>query len=230
MFLDWLLSIPWLEISWGLFISGILLTIIAVIGAAESGSGIDMHHDVDVSHDFDVSHDLSVEHDVDVGHEVDLSHEIDLSHDIDHSGFTAHGSTPLTLLIGAFLLVYGGFGIAIFGYYGVTLVNVLGILGLTLFVVFLVSFSWRKIFTTGTYAWRPEFAIGKIATVQLTVDYKGGSIKVDTHTPLGVVVYPAKSLDPEKQYPTGELVQIVGFKEGFAIVTESPLTRKKSKS
>ncbi|MGQ4833092.1 MAG: hypothetical protein ACP6IS_04205 [Candidatus Asgardarchaeia archaeon] len=229
MFLDWLLSIPWLEISWGFFISGILLTIIAVIGATEGG-GADVHHDIDMSHDLDLSHDLDISHDIDVSHDLDVSHDIDMDHDIDHSGFSAHGSTPLTLLLGAFLLVYGGFGIAIFGYYGVTLSNVLGILGITIFIVFLVSFSWKKIFTTGTYTWRPEFAVGRIATVQLPVDYKGGSIKIDTHTPLGFVVYPAKSLDPQKQYPAGELVQVVGFKEGYAIVSDSPLTRKKNEN
>jgi len=245
MILEWLLSIPWLEISWGFFISGIILTIIAVIGAIESGGvetghEVDVSHDVDVGHDLDLSHDVDIGHDLDIGHDVDIGHDLDVSHDVDighdfdvshdvgHGEYLEHGGTPLTLLLGAFLLIYGGFGIAIFQYYGVTLPNVLGLLGITVFAVFLISFMWKKIFTTGIYTWRAEYAIGKIATVMFTVDKDGGSIKVDTHTPLGIITYPARSLDPNKTYPSGELVYVVGFKDGYAIVSDSPLSRRKN--
>jgi len=129
-------------------------------------------------------------------------------------------------MLGGFLLVYGGFGVAVFTNYGVTLTNIGLLLAIAIFAVMALSFTWKKVFATGTYVWKPQYAIGKIATVAMDVDAKGGSIKVNTHTPLGIITYPAKSMEKDRKYEEGELVLIIGFKDGYAIVHDVPRKRK----
>ncbi|MGQ4914291.1 MAG: hypothetical protein ACP6IU_06005 [Candidatus Asgardarchaeia archaeon] len=239
--LSWLLSIPWLQVSWGFFISGIIFTVISVISASSHGD-TDLSHDTDydLSHDMDFDHDISMDHDLDVGHDVDISHDMDISHDFDvhadidhdatHMGYgSGDTGTPLMLLIGTFLLMFGSFGIGIFGFYGITLLNISILFAIAFSAVFLVSVFWKKVFRTGTYRWRPEFMIGRIATVALTIDADGGSIKVDTHTPLGMMTYPARPMSPDRVYKTGEQVYVVAYKDGYAIVHDVPVTTKRSK-
>ena len=235
MILDFLLNVPWLEISWGFFISGILLTIISVVGATEGGADHDLGHDTDIGHDFGVGHGMDIEHEIGMGHDFDVGHDTDIEHEISsgHGGSTLHeghfgesSSTPLTLMLGGFLLVYGGFGIAVFNNYGITLTNIGLLLAIAIFAVMALSFTWKKVFATGTYIWKPQYAVGKIATVAMDVDAKGGSIKVETHTPLGIITYPAKSMEKDRKYEEGDLVLVVGFKDGYAIVYDVPKKRK----
>lgn len=225
--ISWLLSIPWLQVSWGFFISGIIFTILALISASSHGNG-DVDHDID--HDLDVGHDVDVGHDFDVSHDVDMDvdHDFDISSDLDHPEM-GYGSgdtgTPLMLLIGTFLLIFGSFGIGIIGFYGVSLLNIGLLFAIAFSAVGVTSVFWKKVFTTGTYRWRPEHMIGRLATVFITVDNRGGSIKIDTHTPLGVLIYPARPVDLNKVYKSGEQVYIIAYKDGYAIVHDVPTRR-----
>ena len=219
MFQTWWLNPQlWIEISWGFFLLGIIFVIIAVFSAAEHGADHDFDHDID--HEIDVSHDF--DHDID--HDMDMGHDIDIGGDIEgHIGYaeTPHGA-PLTLLMGTFFLTYGGSGLAIFTMSQNVLLNIISMIFIAFVALFTVNFFFKSFFKTGTYYWRPEMAIGRRAVVVFEVNANHGTVKVDTGTPLGIVKYPARSADPNKTFRPGQSVYIIDWREGIAVVDDSP--------
>ena len=209
-------SIPWVEIFWGFFISGIFLTLLALLsglGGEESEVGGDFDHDIGVDHDVDVG----IDHDVDVGvdHDIGIDHDVDIGidhdFDFDHEGFvSAEAGAPFSLLFGGFLLIYGALGIILFSNPGFIVQKLLTISGITILSLWLLNFAWKKIFKMVTYEVPSKRRlVGRTAIVVHTVDAQGGSIKVDIGSPKGSLKFPEIPRDRNKVFKPGSRVVIV---------------------
>ena len=230
----------WIDISWGFFLLGVVLVILAVMSGFGGDHDSDFDHDMDVDHDFDVSHDIDHDIDHDFDHDMDVDHDID--HDIDHAidhdidfdtdvgesgGFTEmQRGAPFSMLMGTFFLVYGGSGLTLFMISNNVMLNVAGMILIAFVAMLTVNTFFKTFFKTGTYKWRPEAIIGKRALVLFEVDANHGTVRVDTGTPLGTIKYPARPLDPSKRFKPGEYVYVVDYREGFAIVHDKPIRYK----
>jgi len=204
-------TIPWLEIFWGLFISGILLTLLSLL----SGLG---------EHDTDIDHDLDVDHDFDMGmdHDVDMGMDLDASFGIDHEGVIEAGAgAPFMLLFGGFLLIYGALGVILFSSPGLVAPKLFLMTIITLGALWLLNVSWRKVFKMVTYEIPThQKLIGKTAMVVHTVDKDGGSIKVDIGGPKGFLKFPAIPRDKNKVFKPGTRVVIIDWEGSIAVVDE----------
>jgi len=198
----WLNAKFWIDVSWGFFLLGVLFVIIALFSS--------MDHDVD--------------HDVDTG-EAGFDHDVgfDFGDFGENVGYiqAGHGA-PLTLLLGTFFLTYGGSGLAMFMISNNVILNVLAMLSIAIIAIVSMNLFFKVFFKTGSYQWRPEMCIGRRAVVVFEVNATKGTIKVDTGTPLGVVKYPARSADPNKSFKPGEVVYVVDWREGIAVVDNKP--------
>ncbi len=217
-------SFPWLDIFWGLFISGILLTLLSLLGGlGEEDSDLDMDADFDVDADidsdvgFDVDADADVDLDIgDVGATVGGDIHIAPSHVIE-----ASAGAPFMLLFGGFLLIYGALGVILFQ----TSEKVFEKLGLMTLITFgslwLLNLGWKKLFKMTTYDIpTKERLVGKVATVVFTVDDNGGTIKVDIGGPKGFLKFPAIPAKRGREFKSGERVVIKGWSGNFALVDE----------
>lgn len=204
-------NIPWLEIFWGLFISGILLTLLSLL----SGMG---------EHDTDVDHDMGFDHDIDAGidHDIGFDHDIDTSIGIDHEGVIESGAgAPFTLLFGGFLLIYGALGVIMFSNPAQVFEKLFVMTIITFGALWLLNVSWRKIFKMVTYELPSKRKLlGKTAIVLHTVDKDGGSIRVNIGGPKGVLKFPAIPRKPDKVFKPGTRVVIEDWEGNYAVVDE----------
>lgn len=224
----WYLSASmWIDISWGFFLLGVILVLLAVISGLAGEHDTDWSHDTDISHDIDLGHDI--DHHVDISHDVDHDIDHDISHDIDYDiDFGSHTnefletsrSAPLSMLMGTFFLVYGGSGLTLFMISRNVLLNIAGMILIALIAMLTVNTFFKTFFKTGTYRWRPENIVGRRAVVLFEVDARHGTIRVDTGTPLGSLKYPARSYDPNKRFRPGEYIYVIEYREGIAIVDD----------
>lgn len=211
-------SIPWIQIFWGLFISGILLTLLSLL----SGFG---EHDVSADHDVGVDHDVSVDHDVGLSHDVGVGHDVgDIHADITagHEGIIeSSAGAPFMLLFGGFLLIYGALGVIMFSSVGLVLEKLFVMTVITFLALWLLNFSWRKVFKGVTYEIPTQSRlVGKTAIVVHTVDKDGGTIKVNIGGPKGVMKFPAVPKSKEKTFKPGTRVVIEDWFGSTAVVEE----------
>jgi len=197
----------------------------------------DVDHDLDVDHDFDHDFDHDMDHDIDHDVDHDVDHEIDhdtehgVDHDVEVSGeffmkptdsvLVISRGAPLMMLVGSFFLLYGGLGIILFSEPGKVFEKLFGMTLVVLLILWLINVVWSKLFKIETYVLpRRETLIGLTAEVVFTVDKDGGVIKVDVGMPktLRFSAYPK---DPDKVFPSGTKVRIVGWRKTFAIVEEA---------
>lgn len=214
----------WIDISWGFFFAGIISVVFAIL-AGIHGHDVDHHFEYDTSHELSVDHEVSVDHHVEISHvDHDVAHGIDFHGDfgVDHSGFhEVSQGAPFSMLVGTFFLVYGGSGLTLFSISKNVYLNIVGMIGIAIFSIFSLNTFFKKFFKTGTYVWRPEYAIGRTAVVVLDVDENRGTIRIDTGTPMGTIKYPARSRDPKKKFRRGEIVYVVEWREGFALIDKN---------
>ncbi len=232
-------------IAIGLLISGGILVILSVVLNFENfthalGFG---DHDI-AAHDFGVGdHDVGVaDHDIEIGdHDVGVDHDISIGdhdvgigdHDIGDKDVTAvhldgikdstHTSAPIFLLLSTYFVMFGILGVATLRIPSSSVA--LRIFRIILIVVspYLLALSlthlWRKISsTTVKPIKRGVELVGKIGTVYVPVDSKGGIIHVDLGESLGIQKLHAKSFDFYRRFEREEQVRIVAVKDRVYLV------------
>ena len=233
-------------IAIGLLISGGILVILSVVLNFENfthalGFG---DHDI-AAHDIGVGdHDISVgDHDIGIGdHDISgFEHDISIGdHDIGIGDLDAgdadvsevhlegikditHTSAPIFLLLSTYFVMFGILGVATLKIPSTSVA--LRIFRIILIIIspYLLALSlthlWRKISSTTVQPIkRGVELVGKIGTVYVPVDSKGGIIHVDLGESLGIQKLHAKSFDFYRRFEREEQVRIVAVKDRVYLV------------
>ncbi len=195
-------------------------------------------HDIGVAdHDIGIGdHDIGgVEHDISIGdHDIVTDHDVGIGdHDIGDKDITAvhldgikdatHTSAPIFLLLSTYFVMFGILGVATLKIPSASIA--LRIFRIILIIVspYLLALSlthlWRKISsTTVKPIKRGVELVGKIGTVYVPVDSKGGIIHVDLGESLGIQKLHAKSFDFYRRFEREEQVRIVAVKDRVYLV------------
>lgn len=193
-----------LDISVGLFISGILLFVLTALLLGLHGFGdksVD-GHEIDGQ---DIGHDIS-DHDIDGDH--DFSHDMGGHEDV-HSE-TSGDSAPIILLVSTFMLSFGAMGISLFQIQMDSLIRALIIFSTPVVVTVIVSNIWKKIAKSelGAHV-HPKELIGRTGTIVHQTTYRGGSVRVTIEGVMGSILLPAKSYEVGEEFYKGDQVKIV---------------------
>lgn len=257
------------NICLGLFIGGLIFSIISVFLAQMESQALGQEIDTEVDIDADVDVDVDVDVDMDV--DVDIDAEVDIDYDIDGAEFdvdadvdvdldagvevdsietdidadadvdvdvdtdididsevdidsdiigTTTTPAPIMLLLSAFFLVFGITGMVF--YYAILNLRFLMFIGAPI-IAFLASkylnVIWKKIAKSQYYKiLSTQNLIGKEGEVILTVDSRGGVIKIESKTPMRFERVHVKPLDEYKSFERGTKVFIVSLKDDFLLV------------
>ena len=223
------------SICLGLFIGGLLFSIISVFLAnMESqslGQEIDTDVDIDADIDVDIDADIDVDIDADIDIDVDTDIDIDVDADIDIDtevdvDTDAIGVTttpaPIMLLLSAFLLVFGISGISF--YYIITIEGLKFLMFLGAPVIgYLVSkylnVAWKKIAKSQYYKISPtQNLIGKKGEVVFPINERGGVIRIVSSTPMKYEKMHVMPYDDTSYFERGMIVYIIGVKNNKVIV------------
>ena len=197
------------NICLGLFIGGILMSIISIILSEMATNDHDTDH---------VDHFDHVDH-------VDHFDHVDHVDHFDDTGDSAELSdptpAPFMLLFSTHLLVFGISGIIF--YFMVANLFKFIIFFLTPVVAYIItlfiSIGWKKMAKSRYYTISStKNLIGKKGEVILYVDERGGVIKIPSHTPMKFERVHVKSLNPDSRFEKGEKVYICDVKNGFLLV------------
>lgn len=188
------------QICLGSLISGLILFFLTLF---LQGSHI-FDHDTDIDHDID--HDVSLDHgsmdlgdaDIDSDIDLDIDHDVglhvDKHFDIKDHAFEADNPTPLMLLLGTFLMTFGGIGTILLQ----TSINPIFIIGLTFIIpigaTYGISKLWGKLAVSDIYE-TPLQTIkidDKVKTIT-TVDTDGGLVVIETSSIHGPIKIAAKT-------------------------------------
>ena len=225
----------------GLFIGGLLLSIISIILAELSTDistepGIDSALDSDLDLDTELdSFSIEIENDYETnidnefeGNFESASSEFDLDDELDIPSTPA----PLILLISTGLVSFGISGILL--YYILPKVTSFLMFILAPFIAYsmtkMVNQAWKSIAKSRYYSISPTSnLIGKKGEVILKVDERGGLIKIVSKTPMKFEKVHVKPLDPEISYERGEEVYILDVKDGYLLVYHNKINIWKNK-
>jgi hypothetical protein len=204
------------EVCWGSLISGLIIFFLTLI---LQGSHL-FHHDVDhdIDHDVSLDHDVSVDHgisldkdfsldhdvslDVDADVDIDTDVGIDIDHDASvgvdkHLGFDDHDvdtPAPLMLLLGTFMITFGGSGTVLIEAAIPPLILIVIIFGLPFGTTYAVSKIWEKIAVSEIYEIALEtMNVDDPVKTLTTVDEKGGLVVIETSSIHGPVKMAAKT-------------------------------------
>lgn len=222
------------QICLGSLISGLILFFLTLF---LQGSHI-FDHDTDIDHDID--HDISLDHgsidlgdtDIDTDLNLDVDHDVglhvDKHFDIKDHPLEVDNPTPLMLLIGTFLMVFGGIGTILLQ----TSINPIFIIGLTFIIpigtTYGISKLWGKLAVSEIYE-TPLQTIkidDKVKTIT-TVDTDGGLVVIETssiHGPIKIAAktkYGAIAKDME--------AYVVKIDSNAVIIDEWPLSEENKK-
>ncbi|NVM45431.1 MAG: DUF1449 family protein [Candidatus Lokiarchaeota archaeon] len=223
------------SICLGLFIGGLLFSIISVfLAQMESQSlgqevdtdvDIDADVDVDIDADVDVDIDADVDVDIDADVDVDIDADIDIDTDFDVDtdiiGITTTPA-PIMLLLSAFLLVFGISGISL--YYIITIegLKFLMFIGAPIIGYFTVKYLnvvWKKIAKSQYYKISPtQNLIGKKGEVVFPINERGGVIRIVSSTPMKYEKMHVMPYDETSYFDRGMIVYIIGVKNNKVIV------------
>ncbi|MFX1442953.1 MAG: NfeD family protein, partial [Promethearchaeota archaeon] len=128
---------------------------------------------------------------------------------------------PFMLLFSTFLLVFGISGIIL--YFLITNWLRFLIFFITPLIAYLfthyISVGWKKIAKSRYYnISSTQNLIGVQGEVVLSVDYRGGVIKIPSSTPLKFEKVHVKPLKLDSQFEEGEMVYICDVNKGFLLV------------
>jgi hypothetical protein len=217
------------SICLGLFIGGIIFSIISLylaqmeasIGGGEiegdleyeseiGGEAGEVEAEVDIDTELDIDTDLEAEIDLDVDSDVDLEAELDT----EIEGVYKTSSTtpaPIMLLLSSGLLVFGITGIIL--YYALVEILKFFLFIITPIITYVVIIglnkSWKKIAKSRYYTISStQNLIGKEGEVILTIDNRGGLIKIPSNTPLKFEKLIVRPLKEDSVFERGEKVFI----------------------
>lgn len=234
------------SICLGLFIGGILMSIVSIILAELSTHDQDAHDHVDhVDHIDHLDHLDHIDH-IDYADFLDQADHLDYIDHLDHmdhldkldhaedisdSSLNDATPAPFMLLFSTGLLFFGISGIT--SYYA--FLNSLGVIMFLIppIVAFIVnrsiSTTWKKIAKSRFYAIAStQNLIGMECEVVLNVDERGGVIKIPSNTPMKFERHHAKPLHPNRRFEAKERVFICDVDRGFMLV-DSEINRIRSR-
>jgi len=231
------------SICLGLFIGGLLFSIISVFLAnmesqslgQEIDTDVDIDADIDVDIDADIDVDIDADIDIDVDTDIDIDVDTDIDIDVDADididtevdvDTDAIGVTttpaPIMLLLSAFLLVFGISGISF--YYIITIEGLKFLMFLGAPVIgYLVSkylnVAWKKIAKSQYYKISPtQNLIGKKGEVVFPINERGGVIRIVSSTPMKYEKMHVMPYDDTSYFERGMIVYIIGVKNNKVIV------------
>ncbi|MFX0139850.1 MAG: hypothetical protein ACFFDN_39785 [Candidatus Hodarchaeota archaeon] len=245
------------NICLGLFIGGIIFTVISFfLAQMESNIGgeeidldaeIDVDMDVDIDIDTDVDMDVDVDVDIDIDTDLDIDIDADLDIDIDvdvdvdtdldidtdiDSELGVISPAPIMLLLSAAFLIYGISGIIL--YYAIVDSFKFIMFFATPAIVYLswkaINNSWKKITKSRYYSISSTMnLIGKKGEVTLGVDNRGGIIRIPSSTPMRFEKIHVKPLKPDSRFAIGEKVYICDVRNGFLLIDNNKKLIKKTR-
>ena len=236
------------NICLGLFIGGIIMTIISLFLAQMesniSGEGdididvdadidIDVDADVDIDVDADVDIDVDADVDVDVDVDVDADIDLDVDSDIDVNVISDITPAPIMLLFSTALLFFGISGIILYFYVNETFRFIIFFITplFTYIITKITNFFWKKIAKSEYYKISStRNLIGVEGVVILPVDNISGLIKIKSHTPMKFEKIPVKPLNPYSVFERGDKVYICTTRQGILLVDNKLQSIKKKLS
>ena len=219
------------SICLGFFIGGIIMSIISLILSEISTHNVQSEYSIDHFDHFDhvdhIDHFDHADHIDHIDYVDQVDHLDDINHNtIDDSSIDMSDTTPapFMLLLSSFLLIFGISGMSF--YYMIPMSSKFILFVLTpatayIFTKF-ISIIWKKIAKTRIYRISSTInLLGREAEVVLTVDDKGGVIKIRTNTPLRFEKLHAKPLKDSFKFEKGEKVYICDIKNGYYLVDKN---------
>ncbi|MFX0185003.1 MAG: hypothetical protein ACFE95_18115 [Candidatus Hodarchaeota archaeon] len=150
---------------------------------------LDMHADIDIDVDTDVS--IGIDKDIHVGIDKDVSVGVDK--DVDH-GIGDDTPTPLMLLLGTFMITFGGSGTILLNSATNPFLSVLFTFVLPIGVTLIVSKLWSKIAVSEIYDTALEtIKIDDTVKTLTNVDTDGGLVVIVTSSIHGPIKMAAKT-------------------------------------
>ncbi|MBN1215709.1 MAG: DUF1449 family protein [Candidatus Lokiarchaeota archaeon] len=217
------------SICLGLFIGGIIMSIISFLLAEMSASDNQLDHMDHIDHLDHLDHIDHVDHVDHTDHfdkSFDKSNYFYHSKDKDNVNVYTEGNndintvsdiepTPFMLIFSSSLLVFGFSGI-FFCYILIPSVKFLSFIippMITYFLAKTISYIWGKIVKSRNYTiMSTQNLIGIEGEVVLEVDERGGVIKIKSNTPMRFEKVHVKSLNPNSLFKEGEKVYICDVK------------------
>ena len=244
------------SICLGLFIGGLLFSIISVFLAQMESQSVGQEIDTDVDIDADIDVDVDIDADIDVDVDVDIDADIDVDVDVDIDSDVAmdvdtdidvdvdadldvdsdiFGTTtspaPIMLLASAFLLVFGISGISL--YYVITIealkfIMFIGSPSIALITSKYLNVAWKYIAKSQYYKISStQNLIGREGEVVLPIDERGGVIRIQSTTPMKYEKLHVMPYDDTIQFERGMKVYIVAVQDNKVRVSPNKNIIKK---
>ena len=242
------------SICLGLFIGGLLFSIVSVFLAQMESQSVgqeidtdvdidadidvdvdidaDIDVDIDVDIDADVDVDIDVDSDVDIDADLDIDIDLDADFDLDSDTFgTTTSPAPIMLLASAFLLVFGISGISL--YYIITIealkfVMFIGSPSIALITSKYLNVAWKHIAKSQYYKISStQNLLGREGEVVLPIDKRGGVIRIRSTTPMKYEKLHVMPYDDTIHFERGMKAYIVAVKENKVMVSPNKILIKK---
>lgn len=185
------------QICFGSLISGFIIFFLTLF---VQGSSL-FEHDYDIDHDID--HDLGVDSDITIGMDKDIhigvdkdiSVGVDKQLDLHDHHIDVDTPAPLMLLLGTFMITFGGTGTILINNQSIhPLVSISITILFPVLVTFAVSKLWTKIAVDETYQTALQtISIDDEVKTLTTVDSQGGLVVIKTSSIHGPVKMAAKT-------------------------------------
>ena len=226
------------SICLGLFIGGIIMSIVSIFLAEMSTHDLQNLDHLDHVDHADLGHIDHIDHIDHVDH-ADLG-QIDYVDHIDHLAHT--GSTdyadhyddsgdfslvsdttpaPFMLLFSTSLLIFGIAGILFYYLFDIKIKFLIFFASLLLTYLFskLISISWKSIAKSRFYnISSTQNLIGQKGVIILDVDRRGGVMKIPSNNPMKFERLHVKPVNPDSSFEKGAEVYICDVKDGFLLV------------
>ncbi len=222
------------QICFGSLISGLIIFFLTLF--LQGGNLFD--HDADLDHDLDKSFsldhdvgdvDLDTSVDIDTGGDITLDKDIhigmDKGVDLHDHGFDADTPTPLMLLLGTFMISFGGTGVILLDSTLHLVITIILIFLIPIGATYLVSKVWEKLAVSEIYDTALEtIKIDDEVKTLTTVDEEGGLVLIETSSIHGPVKMAART-------ETGAIAKemkayVTKIEQNTLIIDEWPSTEK----
>jgi hypothetical protein len=191
------------QICFGSLISGLIIFFLTLFlqGGHLFGDDADLDHDFDkgISLDHDVG-DVDLETSIDLDASGDISLEkdfhigMDKDVDIHDHGFDTDTPTPLMLLLGSFMISFGGTGVILLDSTLHLLITLILIIAIPVGVTYSVSKTWAKLAVSEIYDTALDtIKIDDEVKTLTTVDEEGGLVLIVTSSIHGPVKMAART-------------------------------------
>ncbi len=229
------------QICFGSLISGLLIFFLTLIlqGSHLFDHDTDLDHDID--HDFDhgvgIDHgigdieldtDVDIDSDITVGIDKDIHVGIDKDVDLTDHGFDADTPAPLMLLLGTFMISFGGTGVILID----DSIHIIVLLAVLILIpvgtTYLISKVWARIAVSEIYETPLEtIKVDDEVKTLTTVDTYGGLVLIQTSSIHGPVKMSAKT--ETGAIAKGMVAYVMKVEKNSLIIDEWPSTEKSKK-